>query len=205
MYFDLQRFDTLSGPIWIKDGQTSISMLTVAYAFCFIPAGKTYTRNISQDNGFGPSIVHYSPDGNETIRIAVVDSNYIVEYGWVKLDGVEGQTTTTLTATLNNATVDDFIVTGSDRHLLRITIDGVEYMVGDDGHLVPASVSSGSIKVYHEGTAQVVANIYNAKTVALNLVIQHNNSDYYIPLTATKPSAPCLAVRNEGAIYYAMK
>lgn len=142
MNFDLQRFDTESGPKWIRDGVSHpMSMSTYANAWCFIPAGKTYTATSTSyyDNAWEMTMQYFthSPDGNETIRIAKADGSNI-KWGFGD-DGIEGQTTTAVTYT-GGVPASEIVVTGSDRSLLRLTIDGVEYMADDDGKLVLASV-----------------------------------------------------------------
>lgn len=209
MNFELQRFDTESGPKWIRDGVSHPrSTGTYANAWCFIPAGKTYTNTSTSyyDDAYEITMHYFtfSPDGNETIRIAKADGSKI-KWGFGD-DGIEGQTTTAVTYT-GSVPASDILVTGSDRSLLRITIDGVEYTVGENGHLVavPTAVVLGSIKVYHNGTAYDVASIYDTKQTELNLTIWHDDAEGYISLTTEKPSAPCLAIRHNGANYYAMK
>lgn len=208
MQFDLQRFD--NGPKWIRDGVAHPRAYgTYANAWCFIPAGKTYTvtRSSYYDDAYEVTLTRYtySPDGNETIRIAKADGSKMKEYAFGD-DGIENQTTTTVTYT-GSVPASDILVTGSDRNLLRITIDGVEYMANEDGHLVavPTVAVIGSIKVYHSGVAYDVASIYDSAQTEHNLKIRHNNADGYVLLTTTKPGTPCLAVRHNGANYYAMK
>lgn len=159
MFFDLQRFDTLSGPKWIRDGVLGeSSSLNTNAAWCFIPAGKTYASTYTPGKDYdgdgipdGPGYTTYSPNGNETIRIKNESySGTLVIAGNrpAGVEGFEGATSTTTTATLvSGVAISDILVTGSDRNLLRITIDGVKYMVDDDGHLVevPTAVDiSGS-------------------------------------------------------------
>lgn len=140
--FDLQRFGTESGPKWIRDGVLHPrSSGTYANAWCFIPAGKTYTETSTSyyDNAYEMTMNYFthSPDGNETIRIAKADGSKI-KWGFGD-DGIEGQTTTAVTYA-GGVPASDILVTGSDRSLLRITIGGVVYMADDNGKLVLASV-----------------------------------------------------------------
>lgn len=198
MQFDLQRFDeTANGPKWINtwDGMPPHYSPDVQY---FIPSGKTYARITRTYNVYEPplALTHNEPNGNDTIAVTC-------------LTGVPSpDTSTTVTASLwSGYAVSDVVVTGSDRNLLRITIDGVEYMADDDGKLIAVPTASiiGAIKACNNGVAYDVASIYNTVQTEQNLTIRHNNADGYVPLTTTKPSAPCLAVRHTARITYAMK
>lgn len=197
MYFDLQRFDeTLNGPKWINTWNMGPGLHPFPDVQYWIPAGSTYQRVTRTYTMYTPALTlsNNEPSGNDTIAITC-------------LAGVPSpDTSTTVTASLwSGYTISDVVVTGSDRNLLRITIDGVEYTVGDDGHLVQPSSVIGTIKVCHNGSAYDVANIYGTAQAEHNLAIRHNNADGYVSLTTTKPSAPCLAVKHNGTNYYAMK
>lgn len=130
MFFDLQRFDDVAyGPKWIY----RISPIAQDATKYFIPAGKTYVTRAETSNVYEPPVTLFQPDpcGNQTITV----------YG---ISAPTPNTSTTITASLfyhyasgGAQAISDVTVTGSDAPLLRITIDGVEYMADETGHLVP--------------------------------------------------------------------
>ena len=125
--FDLQRFDDVVayGPKWIfTDDNVDGFKGEPLY---FVPAGKTYTIRYEDARWYGETLHNVPrnyPNGDETITIQGLSSV------------PNPDTSTTVTATAYN--VSNVTVTGSDAPLLRITIDGVEYMADETGHLVPA-------------------------------------------------------------------
>ena len=172
MYFDLQRFDeTGYGPKWIWQDENVDGYQ--GETLWFIPAGKTYTIKREKRWWYGMQLevnVPY-PDDNATI---IIEGN---QYGAAALGSVPSpDTSTTVTASLRSGqAISDVVVTGSDRNLLRITIDGTEYTVGDDGHLKPpftVEQTSGDVLrkiVTSENVdADTLRKIISSETLAAN-------------------------------------
>ena len=126
MFFDLQRFDDVAyGPKWIFTDDNIDGFK--GEPLYFVPAGKTYIIRYEDVRWYSETLHNVPrnyPNGDETITIQGLSSV------------PNPDTSTTVTATAYN--VSNVTVTGSDAPLLRITIEGVEYMADETGHLVPA-------------------------------------------------------------------